>query len=431
MFTSRLAYMQRARGLDARVAFHRNARFGEPLGEHDCDGVPVKVLEEIPESMRRSNVYECRTPSAPGFEALVSAFEPDVVHFHDFSTGANLTHLDIAKSKGAKVIMTIHSPGQICLQRELLYQGRTPCDGRLLLHRCTRCRLTVAGAPPLLAALAAVVSVPGLSLDSPRPAARALTARETTRRYRAAWRYLAARVDRIHVLSQWMRDVLARNEVDPSLVRLCRTGIDANRSTEDRGAQGKSPSENLKIAFVGRCERAKGVHVLVEAVQSLSSSVKVEVFFFGPYWDTEYGRELQRRMNGDRRFQQPELHDRDQLRERMRSMDICVVPSIWGENAPLTVLESFAAGVPVIASRIGGLPEMIRDGADGLLFEPGNAGELSSSLSRLAADPNFLLDLKSGVAPPRTTEDLTSDMITLYEEMLGAEPVAPSARRTP
>jgi glycosyltransferase involved in cell wall biosynthesis len=194
-------------------------------------------------------------------------------------------------------------------------------------------------------------------------------------------------------------------------------------------AHGKQSSDRLKLAFVGRCERAKGVHVLVEAVQGLSSSLAIEVYFFGPYWETKYGEDLRRHMSGDKRFHKPELHDRARLRERMQSMDLCVVPSIWGENAPLTVLESFAVGVPVIASRIGGLPEMIRDGVDGVLFEPSNAGELCSIVYRLATNSKLLSELKHGVAPPRTMDDLTSDMISLYQEMLGEEPVESSARR--
>lgn len=431
VFTSRLASTQRARGLDARVAFHRTKRVGEPPGSHEYDGVPVWVLEEIPDALRRSNVYQCRTPAVPGFEELVSTFRPDVVHFHDFSTGANLTHLDIARSKGAKIIMTLHSPGQICLQRELLYQGHTPCDGRLDLHRCTRCRLTVSGAPPLLAALVAGFSIPGINIDSPGAAPRALTARETTRRFRDAWRHLLAHVDRIHVLSQWMFDVLARNDVDPSLVRLCRTGIDNVPSVERTAASANDSSAGLRIAYVGRCERAKGVHVLVEAIQALPPTLAVEVFFFGPYWETGYGRDLRHRMAGDARFHEPELLDRARLRERMQAMDVCVVPSIWGENAPLTVLESFAAGVPVIASRTGGLPEMIRHDVDGLLFEPGDVDGLSALLSRLAMEPHYRMDLKRGVAPPRTIADLTHDMIDLYREMLDKEVEASPVRRNP
>ena len=60
-----------------------------------------------------------------------------------------------------------------------------------------------------------------------------------------------------------------------------------------------------------------------------------------------------------------------------------VLPSEWYENFPFSILESLAAGKPVIASRIGGIPELIDDGEDGLLFSPGDADELADCLCRL------------------------------------------------
>jgi glycosyltransferase involved in cell wall biosynthesis len=67
---------------------------------------------------------------------------------------------------------------------------------------------------------------------------------------------------------------------------------------------------------------------------------------------------------------------------------IClVVPSRWFEMSPLVIPEAMAHGVPVIASRIGGLPELVEDGVTGLLFSPGEAGELADRIATLAHDP--------------------------------------------
>jgi glycosyltransferase involved in cell wall biosynthesis len=62
-----------------------------------------------------------------------------------------------------------------------------------------------------------------------------------------------------------------------------------------------------------------------------------------------------------------------------------VVPSEWLENSPMSILESFAHGRAVLASNVGGIPELIADGA-GLLFEPGNVEDLSSKMALLLAD---------------------------------------------
>jgi glycosyltransferase involved in cell wall biosynthesis len=68
------------------------------------------------------------------------------------------------------------------------------------------------------------------------------------------------------------------------------------------------------------------------------------------------------------------------IKEITRNARAVIVPSICYENAPLSILESFACGKPVIASRIGGIPEMIDDGVNGFLFEPGNEDDLREKL---------------------------------------------------
>ncbi len=65
-----------------------------------------------------------------------------------------------------------------------------------------------------------------------------------------------------------------------------------------------------------------------------------------------------------------------------------VVPSRWYENAPYVVLEAMAAGVPVIASNIGGLPELVRDGETGVLVPPRDAHALANSIEMLYSDPS-------------------------------------------
>jgi glycosyltransferase involved in cell wall biosynthesis len=76
----------------------------------------------------------------------------------------------------------------------------------------------------------------------------------------------------------------------------------------------------------------------------------------------------------------------ERLRAILRRASLVVVPSEWYENCPYAILEAFAAGKPVIASNIGGIPELVEGGQDGLLFEPGQAGELAACIRSLVGD---------------------------------------------
>ena len=76
------------------------------------------------------------------------------------------------------------------------------------------------------------------------------------------------------------------------------------------------------------------------------------------------------------------------VRAEMGRAQALVVPSIWYENFPRTIVEAFASGLPVVASRIGALAEIVTEGKTGLLFEPGNARDLADKLAWALAHPD-------------------------------------------
>ena len=81
---------------------------------------------------------------------------------------------------------------------------------------------------------------------------------------------------------------------------------------------------------------------------------------------------------------------RDDVQAEMRSAAVMVFPSEWYEGMPLSLIEAFAAGLPVLASRLGAMESMIEDGRSGILVEPGDPGALAAGISRAVADPTGL-----------------------------------------
>jgi glycosyltransferase involved in cell wall biosynthesis len=97
----------------------------------------------------------------------------------------------------------------------------------------------------------------------------------------------------------------------------------------------------------------------------------------------------------------------------LRGADVLVVPSLWEENAPLVVLEARAASVPVLASRVGGIPELLEDRVDGWLHAPGDVAGLAAQLDVLG-DRASLAALRATVRRPRTVPDMAAEISAIY-----------------
>jgi glycosyltransferase involved in cell wall biosynthesis len=122
-------------------------------------------------------------------------------------------------------------------------------------------------------------------------------------------------------------------------------------------------------------------------------------------------------MDGDSRFNVPRLLLPEELATNLAQHHVVVVPSIWLETGPLVVMEAFSLGLPVVGSRLGGIAEKVRDGVDGLLFEPGDEQALAAILRELIMNEDALNVLVRNVTPPRTFSDVAGDMTKIYSEL--------------
>ena len=167
---------------------------------------------------------------------------------------------------------------------------------------------------------------------------------------------------------------------------------------------------------------SKAPHVLLEAFQHLPPGTASVDLLGSPsdyHGDDSYRAVLQPllELRGVLvRGPQP----RDRVPAALASLDVLVVPSVWPETSPLVIREAFLAGRPVIASNIGGIPELVDHEQNGLLFEPGDIDGLARALRRLADEPGLLDRLKAGAAttPVRSLEEDVTATRRLYESLL-------------
>jgi glycosyltransferase involved in cell wall biosynthesis len=138
--------------------------------------------------------------------------------------------------------------------------------------------------------------------------------------------------------------------------------------------------------------------------------------------DPAYSARLRELARGDARirfrgpFAQPEAG------RIWEAVDVLVVPSLWWENSPLAILEALAAGVPVVASRTGGVPEILPEAA-GILVEPGDARALRAALEAVLNGHALAGPLEA--LPLKTTLEGARELAALYAERASARPESP------
>jgi len=147
-------------------------------------------------------------------------------------------------------------------------------------------------------------------------------------------------------------------------------------------------------AYVGALAWQKGVHVLVDAFRQLGDVGASLRMWGSPSAFPDYAAELRSRAAGCPwiRFEGEIHHNR--VGEALAWADYLIVPSLWWENSPITIREAHAVGVPVIASRLGALPEKVAETQGGLLFEPGDEKSLLEVLTRTHRFPQLLERLR-------------------------------------
>lgn len=142
----------------------------------------------------------------------------------------------------------------------------------------------------------------------------------------------------------------------------------------------KTSGETMNILFIGQMETHKGVFTLLEAFKQLNQKSSVlNLKLIGPGSQLKNVREVSK---DDSRIQVLGGLPNNEVMKHLEESDIFVMPTLTYENQPTVILEAFSRGVPVIASNLGGIPELITEGSTGWLFEAGDSQQLFNKLEQ-------------------------------------------------
>jgi glycosyltransferase involved in cell wall biosynthesis len=365
--------MQHPKNLDTRWA------------EYFVDEIEFGTSYSLLDKLRRAPKVIYSFEARQKLTRLLDAVNPDISHAHNLYHHISPSILGLLKRRGVPTVLTLHDLKIACPAYNMLARDGI-CErckgGRLhnvLVHRCIK------GS----AALSAVVMLESIL-------------------HRVLGSYRDC-VSRFVVPSRFYIDKLTEWSMPASLFRHVPNFVAA-----DRFQPGYSPGKSF--LYFGRVSPEKGLDTLVRAAALAKCPVRVAGT--GPQ-EAELQR-LATDIHADVEFLG--YLTGEALHEAIRTARAVVLPSEWYENAPMSVLEAYALGKPVIGAGIGGIPELIRDGTTGVIFPSGNVESLASAMREMSNRGDSAIQEmgrsgRSWVEAEFTADDYRRRILDVYRDL--------------
>jgi glycosyltransferase involved in cell wall biosynthesis len=311
------------------------------------------------------DVYDRRMAARVG--AILDAERPDIVSTHNLS-GFSVAIWGEAKSRGMPILHTLHDYYLLCPRTSMFHGGAT-CRSQ-----CTLCR---------------VLSIPK--------------------------KFASRHVDSVIGVSQFviethLRRGLFANAKSAVIYNARLPKVESGRSAPIRNAR------ELRIGFIGRIEEEKGIEVLLQSVTRLPRGA----------WQLRVGGRAPSSAYLEKLRALYPLKEVEYLgyvaqADFFPTLDVLVVPSVWNEPLGVVVFEAMGYGVPVIGSRVGGIPEIIEGSGAGWLFESGNVLELTALLRDAINAPQTLASMRKACRE-RAQSFTPERQVTEFLRFLGKQP---------
>lgn len=323
--------------------------FFPPHLEYDTGGISNKVKSA------KELIYSRKVASS--LRGLLTQESPDVLHAHNIYGRLTTSIFDSANQAGIPSVLTLHDYKLVCPSYLLMRDGQV-------------CELCVKGSTYQCLAK---------RCHKGRFAASAVYVGEA---YFTRFFKKYGQVRYFICPSRFLLNKHIEGGIPPEKLVFIPNAIDV---------AGFAPlfEQGKYILFVGRLSREKGIKTLLAAMIGLN--IPLKIVGDGPLRSELETMVLQDKGITDVSFEG--FRSGEELTSLFRNASFLVFPSEWYENAPMTILEAYGYGKPVIGADIGGIPEMIVDGETGLLFPPGNAEALRQQIEYLWSRPSLSRDM--------------------------------------
>ncbi len=287
------------------------------------------------------------------FEKLLKDFKPDIVHVHNLYHQISPSILPVARKYGIPVVMHLHDYKLICPNYQMLCGSRicedcaAPNYYRCFLKKCFQ-----------------------------NSYVKSLVVTIEMYLHHNILKIYEKNIDLYIAPSQFMKDVCVRHGVPEAKIKVIYNFVDdvvplANKTLDDY------------VLYLGRLSAEKGIDVAINAIAQSTGSLKLKIAGEGS--EEVVCRMLIKKLKLEQRVELTGHKSGTDLENLIAGAKAVVIPSVWYENMPFSMLEALALGKIVIASRIGGLPELVKDGSNGFLFTMGDSAALSTIFEKLSS----------------------------------------------
>ncbi len=367
------------------------------------------------------------------FRSILDKIKPDVVHFQHLIQ-LSISMINEAKKRNIPIVFTLHDYWLICPQIQLFYlehkicrcYSREGCRGCIYWNMNYKSNMM-----KFVRKLKRVI--PGLKYP-------------VNGRYRLLRQILDYIIQSFMDKPTYQKIISRRNEniskvfssvdlfISPSVFlkkKITGSKLFSNKIIHSKYGislplsykKNKKTNKNINIGFRGQLIFHKGVHVLIRAFKRIKDpNVVLKIYGGVPNYgdfhgDYSYEELLKNLADGSNvRFLGPYFYDN--INKILDDIDLLVVPSIWYENCPITILESFANRTPVIASNIGGIPELVKHRVNGLLFKPGDSVDLYNKINYVCENPEVIGEFSNNISGVKTIEENAEELKKIYKNLI-------------
>jgi glycosyltransferase involved in cell wall biosynthesis len=353
------------------------------------------------------------------FSALLDKIKPDIVHIH------HLVFLSCGivkeiKKRGIPIVYTLHDYWLICYRGQLIKDDLTICNG-YSVNQCWNCLKYLLSIRKhsmyLYSILKKRIPVHLLGLLKRVHLFVANPKEDELKDWKETLELTRSKIDLFLAPSRFIRKKFIEYGLPEDKILNSPYGLDYRNFT----ALTKQESPVLRFGFMGTLLPMKGLNILISAFKEIKNK-DTELVIYGKLFSysgfESYPNRLKSNIGRDNRIKLKGGYDNKDIGKILSNIDVLIVPSLWLENAPLVIQEAFLSRTPVIASRIGGIPELVTDGVNGLLFNPGDAKDLQRKIQYIIDNRDILRKFSENIPKIKDIEDNAKEIEEIYVNLI-------------